>query len=833
MASEKQPLQEAQSLSIKPTGLWTYPNFLSAVPQGALKQAQNIVIDRPNVIEQRRGEAAWGSALTEATNKIFNFQNRLIIHHGTTLSYDSNGSGLWVDYAGTYSPPPNALTIHSVLANKNIYFSTSTGIKKLDRLTNAITFAGAPAGLDGSGTVTGSGWFTDQTQVAYRIVFGYNDANGNLVLGAPSQRIVVANNSGAVKNVQLTFTLPAGLTTSWIYQVYRSPMSANLATEPNDELGLVYTGSPTAGELTAGFISVIDSIDDSLKGATIYTASSQQGIAQANNQPPIAADMTTFKGFTFYANTISLNQFFLTLVVVGAPNGLQVGDTITINGMVFTGAGVENIAAAQFLVYTAGTPSQNITETANSLVRVINRYSLNTTIYAYYQSGYSDTPGKILLTSRMLGATAFNTVSSRGAAFVPDLTTAQASQSTSEPNQVYISKYQQPEAVPILQKIPIGAADKLILRIIALRDYILIFKQDGVFQIVGSDTSSFQATEVDNTTIIRGIETAVSLNNKVFFFSNQTVVSLTFNEGAILKSLPIKRDLLVLSSPLYPNFDSVSFGVAYESDNKYILGTVSEATDTAATQFYVYNYLTDTWSTWEFAYKMKCGFVNPTDNKLYLGSGDANSYKLRQERKNYDVSDYADDGFPINILSYLPNNTVEVSSTTGFQPGWAINQAEKTATIVSVLDPTHLLLDRFFYWTIGPATVYTPIYVELKWVPESCGNPGIVKHFKEIHSVFSYAGFDAVNLGVSTDFAPVVDVVPLTPKNANGWGTGLWGQFPWGGGTLDIQVIRSYVPLTQRRGHWLDLSLNYSDALTTFAFDGFTFYYQNMAQKFK
>lgn len=824
-------MQEQETLSIKPMGLWTYPNQLSAVPQGALKVARNVVIDRPNVIEQRRGEAPFGTVLPNDVNKIYNFQNRLIISHGTTLAYDSDSLGTWIDYTGSFSPPPSALTIHSVHASKNIYFTTSAGLYKLDTITGPIQQAGAPAGLDGSGVVTGSGWFTNNTQVAYRIVFGYNDANGNLILGAPSQRIVVSNNSGAAKNVQLTFSLPDGLTTTWFYQIYRSPMSIDLNTEPNDECALVYTGNPTAGELISKVVTVTDNIDDSLKGATIYTASSQQGIAQANNQAPIAADMTNFRGFNFLANIIFKQQFFLTMVVVGAPNGVQVGDTVTIGGTVYTGQAVENIGAAEFEVFTAGTPSQNITNTANSLVRVINRYTTNTTIYAYYQSGYNDTPGKILLTTRIIGTTGFTAQSSRGAAFVPDLTSAQSSSNEIAINEVAISKYLQPEAYPTLQTLPVGAADKSILRIIALRDYILIFKQDGVFQIVGNDTASFQVTEVDNTLILRGIETAVSLNNKVFLFSNQTIVSLTFNEGAVLKSLPIKKDLLVLSSPVYPNFDTVSFGVSYESDNKYIFGTVSTSVDTAATQYYVYNYITDTWTQWQFQYNFKTGFVNPTNDKLYFGSGDIASPYVYQERKDYTAFDYADNSYPTSILSFS-NYIIEVSSTVGAVAGYAFNQGEKTALIIAIIDPTHIQVNKLFTWTIGPAAFYTPIFVTLDFVPESCGNPGLVKHFKEVHTIFSVADFDLFNLGFATDFAPNVQRVPLVPVVTDGWGTGPWGEFPWGSGGLELQVIRGYVPLNVRRGHWLNLSVNYSDALTFFALDGFAIFYQSMAQKF-
>lgn len=827
----KQPLQEQERLVLKPKGKYTYPNPLSEVPSGALIRALNVILSRPSVIEQRRGINNFGNVLANNPTQLYNYQNRIIVHHGTTLSYDSTGTGNWTNYTGSFTKPTGALVMRSFQANKNIYFTTSTGFKKLDVLTGTPVSAGAPAGLDGSGSTTGSGWFTNNTQVAYRILFGYTDANNNLILGAPSQRIVVSNNSGVATNVSLTFTLPAGLTTSWQYQVYRSPMSADLNTEPNDECALVFTGNPTAGELTAGTVTFTDSVSDALKGEFIYTASSQQGITQANYQPPIATDVTTFKGFTFAANIKSQQTALITLVSVGSP-GLQLNDTVTIAGTVYTAKAAETIASGEFQLFTGGTPSQNITNTANSLVRVINRYASNTTVYAYYSSGYTDLPGRITIRERGIGGSSFNSASSRSGAFVPNIgLTTLASTNETSPNKIAVSKSNQPEAFPLAQTIPVGSGDKSILRIIALRDYILVFKQDGIFQITGDDISSFEPQILDNTTVLRGIETAVSLNNKVYCFSDQTIVSVTVNEGAVLKSRSIQQELLILSSSLYPNFDTVSYGIAYESENQYIFGTVKNVSDTTATQFYVYNYLTDTWTNWEYPNTQGCGFVNPTDNKLYYGSSDTASKYVYQERKTYTNFDYADTSYAINIVSFS-GTTLTVTSSAGIPTNGVINQGAQTSNIVSIPNGTTIIVADILTWTAGAATVYKPIPIELEFIQEHCGNPGIVKHFKECHAIFSGAEFDSFNLGFFTDFYEQVNTTTLIPKITSGWGGGAWGEFAWGGGASRSQVIRGLVPLPQRRGHWLNITIDYSDALTSFALDGFVVWYQTMSQKF-
>src|SRR5579863_25997 len=132
------PLQETEVLSLKPTGLYTYPNPLSQTPQGAMSLAENIIMSRPNIIEQRRGMDTYGADFSKtfaSGSKLYNYQNTIISFIQNAFYYDQNGDGsAWTAIGnGTpYSPPPNAVVPRSVQAQKNIYFSTSTGIQKLD-----------------------------------------------------------------------------------------------------------------------------------------------------------------------------------------------------------------------------------------------------------------------------------------------------------------------------------------------------------------------------------------------------------------------------------------------------------------------------------------------------------------------------------------------------------------------------------------------------------------------------------------------------------------------------------------------------------------------------
>lgn len=825
--------QELNQLQLDAKGLYTNPNDLSKVPVGALLDATNIVIDRDGIAEQRRGLQTYGDAIdldTDVIDSMFNYQDRLIVHYGDTFIYDSDGLGSWTPYTGSYGIPTGAFAIRSVQANKNIYFTSSSGILKLDSITGTIRPAGVSQGLDGSGTTTGaSGWFPDQTQVAYRIIWGYVDANNNTILGAPSQRIIIANTSGGTRNVSLTFTIPDEVTVDYFYQIYRSPTSVDLATPPNDEMQLVIQLSPTAGEITAQEVTITDSVPDELKGATIYTAASQQGIGQSNFTPPIAVDFTSFKNFVFYANTIGKQFIDLTLLSVGGANGLQLGDTIIIDSNTYTASAVENVAAGNFLLFTTGTPSENIDTTAKSLVHVINQFTTNTTLYAYYASGFNDLPGQIILQERGIGGSTFTLSVSRPSAWFFESGT---STNDTFPARVYISKFQQPEAVPLLNSIDIGSADKPILRIMALRDSVFVFKTDGVFRITGDDLTTFAVTPWDNTVNLRAPEAAVLLNNQIYCFTTQGVIAVS-ETGSSIVSRPIENDLLTISASQYVNFDSVTFGVSYESDRKYLLNTISNIADTTSDQSFTYNYITNAWTRWEFPRHVTAGILNPTDNKLYMASSDPEFPFIYQERKSFTETDFADDEFAVNITAFT-GTIVNINDTTGILSGYTLTQGSDRSKITQVVDSTTLVVEDVITWNIDDAIIYKPIDIAVEWTPIHGGNPTVTKLFQEIIFFFSNPNFDKMTVFFSSNFSQAEESFDIIPGSSQaGWGVDPWGDGPWGGGAGELQPLRTWVPIEKCRAHWINMRLEKSQALTTFALNGIMVGAKSMSFRFR
>lgn len=825
-----------QLLELKAKGIYTHPNPLD-LPPGAMLACSNMVIDREGVVETRRGIKRYGTALTlsagQRPNKLFEFKDKALLHYGTTLAYDSDDAGTWTNYSGTYSPPTSAARIRAVRSNSNFYFTTNAGIKKLDAYNGTVGSAGGLKALDGTASTTGaSGFQTNNTQVAYRIVIGIQDANQNKILGAPSQRIIMINSSGGTRDGSLVFALPSGITTTHFFQIYRSAMSSGVAVEPNDELQLIVERNPTGGEVSGLSVTYTDSTPESLRGATLYTCPSQEGIAQANEPPPLARDVAFYKNHVLFLNTITKHRLNITLISVGG-SGFVVNDTITIAGTVYTGKGTETASSGEFKVTTGGTASENIDATARSLISVINRYATNTLVYAYYLSGYNDLPGQILIEERGIGGSAFVAISSRGSAFsptIPSAGTTYTSSNETKKNRLYISKQQQPEAVPLLNYIDIGSADADGLRVIALRDSAFILKEDGIYRMTGESISDFRVALFDNTTTLVAEDTAVAFNNQVFCFADQGVVAIS-DAGVQIMSRQIEADLLQLAT--ITNFSTIAWACAYESDRKYILALPSASTDTYPTILYVYNAITSTWTTWDRS--MSCGLVISRDNKLYMGSALSTSKYVYQERKTYGITDNADEEVAITIVSSA-GTTITVASTTGLSVGWQVAQfsgstLQRSSKITSITDATHLVVDDNLTWAAGAATVYAPIEEEVTYAPVHGGNPGIMKHFNYFSAMFSNAEFDELTMTFTSDLSVSESSVMLQPQREGPWGLFPWGQVAWGGAQARLQPIPTLVPLEKSRCQWLNISLSHSQALSKFALTGISLWFEMMSAR--
>ena len=842
----------SQTLELKAKGLYTFPSELSEVPQGALLKADNVNIDKESLITPRRGfdiESYSLSLITDRINRLFEYRDTKLIHYnGDTLARDSGSA--YVDYSGTYGPPAAGVPIRSAESNQNFYFTTDMGLYKLDSETATPILAGAPKGLSIDLALTGSSGFLDGDgtgdAVAYRALWGYTDANSNLILGSPSQRAIISYlSAGNSRDVAVTLTIPTGVTTSFFYQVYRSSNTGDASVEPSDDMQLVYESTPTSGEITAGTLTFTDSTPGDIRGVTLYTSPSQETIAQSNDRPPFAKDIAVYKNHLFFADTKQLQRLQIALLsaegtAVTPDISLKYDDIITINGVNYTGKAATNVASNQFKVFSAGTPSQDIRDTAVELCKVINQSASNTgasAIYAYYVSGVEDTPGKILLESRSVGGSSFSVtftpVVSGANPWNPELPTSGTTVTSSNDefkNGLYYSKPQQPEAVPTANLFRIGSADDQIKRILPLRDSLFILKDDeGVFRLTGEDSSSFRVEQFDQTAKIRAPDTAVVLSNAIYALTDQGVVQIT-ETGVSVISRPIEDQILDLFSYGLNVVSAYSYGIAYETERKYILATVSSASDTAADQYFVYNTFTRAWTRWD-GISTTHGIVNTSDDKLYLS--DSTTKYVLKERKTNTNFDYADFRTETTISAVSQDGlTLTLLNTDEMSVGDVVFQSDTVFSIIESVDTVAgtVTLKYDGILNVGPAIIYGAIPVHVRWVPIHAGNPAKMKQFWDVVFLFRKNFSLNATAEFQSEISLVVEEVPLEGP-ANGlFGFFVFGSIPFGG-EIGRAPKRTYVPQQKQRCTLLTIGFIHAVGFSDFQLAGLSTTFNEMSER--
>jgi hypothetical protein len=683
--------------------------------------------------------------------------------------------------------------------------------------------------------------FYSGSQVGYRIVFGRieTDNNGNTItrLGSPSAIGIANNISPTSINTTITTTVPKnseeGIT---FYQLYRSPQTDDIDITPLDQYNLVAEVALTPQNFIDRILTITDSTPDSLKGIPLYAGSDREGILQANNPPPMAWDICPFRDFMLYANITQPTSVKVTIVSVGTPNGLQIGDTITFSGTLvgvpftrtYTAAAAENALAQEFQVVTAGTPSQNITDTANSLIRVIN-YDNDLEIHAILLSSSTDLPGQILFEADNASYDAFTVnASAHTSAYDPQLFNI-SSKINTVTNGILVSKAGELEATPSTNLIRVGDSSSPILRCIPLRDYAIILKTDGIYKLQGFTPDGLLVNPFDLTTKIIGADTAVALNSAVWMLSNQGVVSIS-DGGVEAKSIPIDDQFNRLIGTYLDTVTNLSFAVGYESERKYILSVPTADNDPITSLQYIYNYVTTSWTKWER--RLRAGHINTLDGKLYISRGDGTENGVSKERKTGTYRDFVDEGNNNTIVSLQSPNILEVASTNGVAVGDILYKSDTAFSPILAIDylMNYITVQSALDWALGDVQILSAFECSIEWKQVFGDNPAFVRQYSEGLALFKNTRFNTAALDFVTDYSGSSE-----PVTVFGSGNGLWGMFPWAsipfGGAVLPDTIRFLIPQNKQMGSFLIPSIKIKQGFSDFKFQGLAITYFNASNE--
>lgn len=677
------------------------------------------------------------------------------------------------------------------------------------------------------------------SQVGYRMLFGRveTDINGGTVtrLGSPSSIAIATNLTPYSTNVTVMGTLPKNSDGRITFvQLYRSTQTDSIAISPLDQYNLVYEATLSPGDFVARTITITDDVPDSLVGIPLYAGSDREGILQANDPPPMCWDMCKFRDFTLFGNITQPTTLKVTIVSVGSPNGVQVGDVITISGTFlgvpftegYTAASSENQAARQFQIFSSGTPSQNIADTANSLIRVIN-YDDSLPVHAILLSSTTDLPGQILLEADNPSYDTFTaTASAHPGAYDPTLTDLISKVNTTN-NAVSISKSGELEAVPATNLLHAGDSSSSVLRLIPLRDYVIVLKTDGIYKIQGLQPSSLVINPFDLTTKIIGADTAVSLNSGVWMLSNQGVVSIS-DGGVDAKSVPIDDQLNRLIGTFLDNLTVSSFAMGYESDRKYIL-CVPDSNNPNAEIEYCYNYVTNAWTTW--SRNFYAGFIHSHEGRIYVARADVSNTGVSRERKQASYKDYVDEAIANTIIS-VSGAQITLANVDGVEAGDILYQ---DSTHFSPILSVDLLTDTVtvqyeLSFVAGDVDILNAYECTTTWKQVFADNPAFVRQYSEGVALFKNTRFNVATLSFVTDFSQAEADVPVAGTGNSLWGLFGWGDVPWGG-TLFPSKVRFYIPQDKQLGSYLLPTMRIKQGYSDFKFQGLAIAYNPVSEE--
>jgi hypothetical protein len=503
-----------------------------------------------------------------------------------------------------------------------------------------------------------------------------------------------------------------------------------------------------------------------------------------------------------------------------------------------------------------------IETTARSLVKAINRRPTGRH-YANYRSGPEDAPGFISVEQRdfpdnpLNSALNLSTVNSlSGNPFNPPLTTSGLNApSVFEVNNIYVSKFGEADAVPLVNFFPVGTKSSGFLQAIALEDAVIFIKEDGVFRLTGETINEFSISTVDPTNFGLSARGAARIAGTIIGLTNQGICEITPSGVTVLsRRIDDAVQKVVGNFRFSSQTDTIgtmslkyAVSVGFEPGRLWLLSIPTDNGSTPA-QTYIYNVVNQTWSTTEQVFSSLA--MGPQD-RIYCG----NSEKVKVLRRYSDRIDYSRE----YCIAYASSDSSD-SSIVYFQLGAGPYSTPKAGDII-VYDGKISHIASLEYtdgnWraqmmaaTNIPTTSTTTYLYEaytstVRLAPFHAGQVGRAKQFSQMTLSTRQFSISRLSIDFQTNYFLASDATDWYVNNildeaavegsgpvvvTYGWGNGPWGLLPWGApsdpspvslagqsvfldlGTQPSVPLRTYVPLSAQRSAFIQPVLTHAEA---------------------
>jgi hypothetical protein len=628
--------------------------------KGVLAAAVNCAIERPGVLQPRRG-LSTEATLTAGYKRVYrlwNFQSTTMLHFDDGTATQKLGyvvGGVHTVFSGANNNPGGTANyrLHEVQVGDTLFVTTSTGIRRFSDFSTDGGYAGVPAMPDmdrSNSTLAAAGsLIPNNNQRAYRSLLVYRPSTGPERAGAPSGRLVLRNATGGTVDPTVRVLLPKAVNTAstaltagnWWVQLYSSDNSGGVDTEPDDNVALCYEYLLQSADITAGYVDIVDKTPFTQCGSALYTNESQGGTGSAKEPPPHAMALGKYRDCFVLGYTTGRQYLELSILAVGGSNGIQDTDTITITDGTspFTvTAKTAPAATTDYKIENTGTASQDIKLTAQNLCAAINRHASNTICYAQYGGIPGDvrTLGRIILEARTVNGSTLQPFVGTGdkrTCFEPQLPETAGSstvQSTADSfgNAWALSEPSEPDAFPPFRAGRMGAGN--IIWISALEDACFFWHDSGEVWMMsgdpgfGADLGTLRVERKYVDLRLLGQFCAVVVDDKVVALTDRGVVALSPSGYEVL-SRPVDSALRDdITAFTLTTVRQKAFAVAHPASRRVQFWLVTQG----SSKCYEFNLRTNAWTTrgGTAVQEISAGYYQPDDNLVrYSNTTDGTS----------------------------------------------------------------------------------------------------------------------------------------------------------------------------------------------------------------